>query len=223
MFTSVINSTTGITIGTALLCTGISILLGLVIGFIHMKTGPYNRSFVITLATMPVIVQMVIMMASGNLGTSVAVLGTFGLVRFRSVPGSAREIASIFYAMAIGLAMAMGQIIFGVVMTVIIGAFIILLNKIRLPRAANLEKRLTILIPENLDYTDIFDPVFSQYLTKAELEQVKTTNLGSMYELEYQIQLKDAGSEKEFIDDIRCRNGNLTVICGRGQTMATTL
>lgn len=223
MFTSIINTSTGITIQTALLCTGVSIILGLVIALIHMKTGPYNRSFVITLAVMPVIVQMVIMMANGNLGASVAVLGTFSLVRFRSVPGSAREIASIFFAMAIGLAMAMGQVIFGAIMTVIIGVFIILLNLVRAPAKAQLEKHLTILIPENLDYTSVFDSVFEHYLKRYELESVKTTNLGSMYELEYQIILKDNNNEKAFIDDVRCRNGNLTVICGRAKTMATAL
>ncbi|MEA5073348.1 MAG: DUF4956 domain-containing protein [Eubacterium aggregans] len=223
MFTSIINTTTGVTIGSALICTAAAVILGFLIALVHMKTGSYTRSFVLTLAVMPVLVQMVIMMASGNLGTSVAVLGTFSLVRFRSVPGSAREIASIFYAMAVGLAMGMGQVFFGVIMAIIVGVFIILLNLIPPAKSRSLEKRLTILIPENLDYTDIFDDVFQKYLKKVELQSVKTTNLGSMYELEYVVMLKNTAIEKEMIDAIRCRNGNLTVICGRGQTISTTL
>ncbi|MEG2642407.1 MAG: DUF4956 domain-containing protein, partial [Eubacterium sp.] len=159
----------------------------------------------------------------GNLGTSVAVLGTFSLVRFRSVPGSAREIASIFYAMAVGLAMGMGQVLFGIIMAIIVGAVILGLNFIPSSKGRSLEKRLTILIPENLDYTDIFEDIFNQYLKKTELQSVKTTNLGSMYELEYVVVLQSADIEKEMIDAIRCRNGNLTVICGRGQTISTTL
>ncbi|MEG2651529.1 MAG: DUF4956 domain-containing protein, partial [Eubacterium sp.] len=185
MFTSIINTTTGVTIGSALVCTAAAVVLGVLIALVHMKTGSYTRSFVLTLAVMPVLVQMVIMMASGNLGTSVAVLGTFSLVRFRSVPGSAREIASIFYAMAVGLAMGMGQVLFGIIMAIIVGAVILGLNFIPSSKGRSLEKRLTILIPENLDYTDIFEDIFNQYLKKTELQSVKTTNLGSMYELEY--------------------------------------
>jgi hypothetical protein len=223
MFTSIINSTTGVTVASALWCTLASLVLGALIAFVHMKTGPYTRSFVLTLAVMPVLVQMVIMMASGNLGTSVAVLGTFSLVRFRSVPGSAREIASIFYAMAVGLAMGMGQIFFGAIMAVIIGVVIILLTRMPQPKGRSAQKHLTVLIPENLDYTEIFDDVFHEYLKKNELMSVKTTNLGSMYELEYQVTLKNPAAEKELIDAIRCRNGNLTVICSRSKTIATSL
>ncbi len=223
MFTSIINTTTGVTVGTALLCTAASIVLGLIIAVVHMKTGSYSRNFVLTLAVMPVLVQMVIMMASGNLGTSVAVLGTFSLVRFRSVPGSAREIASIFFAMAVGLAMGVGQIVFGIIMTIIIAAVIILLNAIPPSKGRQTEKHLTVLIPENLDYTGIFDDVFKEYLKKQELISVKTTNMGSMYELEYQVVLKGPQVEKPLIDAIRCRNGNLTVVCGRNRTIATSL
>jgi len=153
----------------------------------------------------------------------VAVMGTFGLVRFRSVPGSSKDIASIFFAMAVGLATGMGYITFAAMMTAVVGAAFLLLEKVSFGEPKFDEKRLKITIAENLDYTDLFDDIFEQYTKKNQLQTVKTTNLGSMYELEYQITLKEVGKEKEMLDEIRCRNGNLTIICGRKQGIAGEL
>jgi uncharacterized membrane protein YhiD involved in acid resistance len=222
MFTSVLE-TGDVTIINALICTGASLVLGLIISLVYMCHGPYSKNFVITLVLLPALVQVVILMVSGNLGAGVAVLGTFSLVRFRSVPGSAKEIGTIFFAMAIGLATGMGYVTFAFTMTVVIGLVFFLLFRTRYGERAIPEKELRVTIPESLDYTGIFDEVFEQYTRKASLQRVKTTNLGSLYELSYHIVLKESDREKEFIDAIRCRNGNLTVICGRRQTASDEL
>lgn len=224
MFTSILSSVEGnLTMQNGLLCTVVSVVLGVLIAVIYMQQGNYSKNFVVTLAMMPVLVQVVIMMVNGNVGTSVAVLGTFGLVRFRSVLGTSREIANIFFAMAVGLATGMGYLTFSVAMVVVIGGMFLLLGKTSFGERKYNEKDLRITIAEDLDYTDIFEDIFAEYTSKSSLEQVKTTNLGSMYELKYHITLKDAKKEKEMIDQLRCRNGNLTIICGKRSTLQEEL
>lgn len=225
MFTTIIDTaTTGqMTISTALICTFVSLILGLVIALVYMAHGTYSKNFVITLALLPAMVQIVIMLVNGNLGTSVAVLGAFSLIRFRSVPGSSREISSIFFSMAVGLATGTGYVVFAAVITIIISLVMLILCRSPFGEHNPLDKELRITIPENLDYSEIFDDIFSAYTKKVSLERVKTTNLGSMYELSYHIVLKRAEDEKALIDAIRCRNGNLTVICGRPQTVSEAL
>ena len=218
MFTSVLASTGGsLTIAGAMICTVASIVLGLVIAYIYMVQGKCSKNFAITLVTLPVLVQVVIMMVNGNLGTSVAILGAFGLVRFRSVPGTSKEICSVFFAMAVGLATGMGFITFAVMITVVISLLFLVLSKTSFGESKNGLRQLKVTIPESLDYTEIFDDLFEKYTTKALLERVKTTNLGSMFELQYDVILKDSKQEKVFIDDLRCRNGNLTIVCSRPQ------
>ena len=224
MFTSILSSVEGnLTMQNGLLCTVVSVVLGVLIAVIYMQQGNYSKNFVVTLAMMPVLVQVVIMLVNGNVGTSVAVLGTFGLVRFRSVPGTSREIANIFFAMAVGLATGMGYITFAVAMVVVVGGMFLILGKTSFGERKYDEKDLRITIAEDLDYTDIFEDIFQEYTSKCSLEQVKTTNLGSMYELRYHITLKDAKKEKEMIDQLRCRNGNLTIICGKRSTIQEEL
>lgn len=224
MFTSILSSVEGnLTMQNGLLCTVVSVVLGVLIAVIYMQQGNYSKNFVVTLAMMPVLVQVVIMLVNGNVGTSVAVLGTFGLVRFRSVPGTSREIANIFFAMAVGLATGMGYLTFSVAMVVVIGGMFLLLGKTSFGERKYNEKDLRITIAEDLDYTNIFEDIFAEYTSKSSLEQVKTTNLGSMYELKYHITLKDAKKEKEMIDQLRCRNGNLTIICGKRSTLQEEL
>ncbi len=224
MFTSILSSVEGnLTMQNGLLCTVVSVALGVLIAVIYMQQGNYSKNFVVTLAMMPVLVQVVIMLVNGNVGTSVAVLGTFGLVRFRSVPETSREIANIFFAMAVGLATGMGYITFAVAMVVVVGGMFLILGKTSFGERKYDEKDLRITIAEDLDYTDIFEDIFQEYTSKCSLEQVKTTNLGSMYELRYHITLKDAKKEKEMIDQLRCRNGNLTIICGKRSTIQEEL
>ena len=204
------SSSLSLTITSLVICILTAILLGLIISFIHLKTTKSSKNFIVTLAILPMLVSFVIMMVNGNLGTSVAVLGAFSLVRFRSIPGTSKEIISIFFAMTIGVAIGMGQIVFALIATLVVSLILILLDKIKF--GINESKKLIITIPENLDYNNLFDDIFKKYLNKNILEKSKTTNMGSLFELTYYITLKQNINEKEFIDEIRCRNGNLKII-----------
>lgn len=217
MLNSILSNTaaTSVTLPSLLLCILASLVLGIGIALIYMYKNVYSKNFVITLALLPAMVQIVIMLVNGNLGTGIAVMGAFSLVRFRSVPGSAREIGSIFFAMAVGLATGMGYLGIALLFLVIVGLMTVLLVSIRFGEPRKREKELKITIPENLDYTGIFDDLFEKYTKSAELIRVRTTSMGSLYELSYHITLRTEDIEKEFIDELRCRNGNLNIACGR--------
>lgn len=217
MFDSILSQSAsgGFTAASVLLCTAISLILGILTALIYMLRNNYTKSFVVTLALLPAMVQIVITMVNGNLGTGVAVLGAFSLVRFRSVPGTAREIVCIFFAMALGLATGMGYIGFAVLFFLMIGGAMLLLCLTGFGESAGKKKLLRVTIPESLDYTGLLDDLFARYTCSSQLEQVRTTNMGSLYELSYQITLKNPAEEKAFLDEIRCRNGNLNIICGR--------
>ena len=201
-----------------ILCMLVSVLMGLFIALIYKTQGSYSQSFIITLSVIPVVVQAVILVVNGNLGTAVAVAGAFSLVRFRSLAGSAKEITFVFYAMAAGLVCGMGYVVFAVVFVAVVGLLVLLLSKTSFFEVSSASKQLKINIPENLDYCGMFDDIFEKYLKRAKLERVRTTNLGSMFELTYDIKLKDANTEKAFIDELRCRNGNLTILCQTAHT-----
>jgi uncharacterized membrane protein YhiD involved in acid resistance len=212
MFESILNQGQGtLNVSTALICMASSIVLGLIIAFVHMKTSKYSKNFLITLSVLPVMVQVVIMMVNGNLGTSVAILGAFSLVRFRSMPGNSREIASIFFAMGIGLAVGMGHIAFAATITLIVSIMLFVLSKSKFGEQKESLKKLKITIPENLEYENVFNDIFEKYLKTVSLEKVKTTNMGSLFELTYEISIKEKNLEKNFIDELRCRNGNLNI------------
>lgn len=192
------------------ICIMVAFLLGLLIAFIHSRTTKSSKNFVVTLSILPMLVSFIIIMVNGNLGTSVAVLGAFSLIRFRSVPGSSKEIMSIFFAMTVGVAVGMGQIVFASIATIIVCLILFVLDKMKF--GFKEQKKLVITIPENLDFTNLFLDIFNKYLDKYTLEKAKTTNMGSMYELTYEVSIKNNINEKEFIDEIRCRNGNLKII-----------
>lgn len=154
-------------------------------------------------------------MVNGNLGTSIAIMGAFSLVRFRSLPGNSRDILFVFFAMAVGLATGMGQIWFALVLTAIGDAIIILLDRIRIFDQKRGEQKLTIVVPENLDYTEIFDDVFAEYVSNATLYKTKTVSMGSLYELNYKVILKNNVKDKEFLDELRMRNANCKVALAR--------
>lgn len=209
MFNSIING--GITIENFAACLATAFALGLVVAFVHMKTTHSNRNFITTLAILPILVTTVILMVNGNLGTGVAVMGAFSLVRFRSIPGNSRAILSVFFAMAIGLAVGTGYLAFAAIFTLAVAIITAVLSFINFGAGTTQEKKLTVLIPEDLDYTTVFDKAFNKYLNGYTLEKAKTTNLGSLFELTYRINLKKGINEKEFIDTLRERNGNLKV------------
>lgn len=218
MFESILSDTAGtLSISTSLICMAVSIILGLVIACVHMYTSKFSKNFIISLAILPALVQVVIMMVNGNLGTSVAILGAFGLVRFRSIPGTAKEIVSVFFAMAIGLATGMGHIAFAIYVTLIVSLLVIAMSKTKFLDKKEEERKLKVIIPENLDYTEVFDDILSEYTKTYSIEKVKTINMGSMYEITYNIVLLKEKNEKELLDKIRIRNGNLTVSLCRAE------
>lgn len=217
MLNNIITNSQNMTTST-LLCLLVALVLGMVVALTYMYKNTYSKSFVVTLALLPAMVQAVIMLVNGNLGVGVAVMGTFSLVRFRSIPGSAREISAIFFAMAVGLASGMGFVVYAAVFTVVIGIATILYTTFQFGESGGLKRTLKVVIPEDLDYSDIFDDLFAEYTVKSEMESVRTTNLGSLYELKYHITLKDVKREKELLDKIRQRNGNLNITCSRTGT-----
>ncbi len=221
MFTSILNfdpitgQVQAMTNEQMLACVGTAVGLGLLVAIAYWLGGRVSKPLAVSLIVLPVIVQTVIMMVNGNVGAGVAVMGAFSLVRFRSVPGSAREISFIFLAMAVGLATAMGFLGFAALITVVVGAVLVAFSKLPSGFGQTNEKLLRVVMPEDLDYSGVFDDIFRDYTKSCVVEKVKTTNLGSMFEVSYIIVLKDPKQEKAMIDAIRCRNGNLTIICSR--------
>ena len=208
-----------------LICLGISLVIGLLMAFAYMYRTRYTKSFVITLALLPAVVCVVIMMVNGNVGTGVAVAGAFSLVRFRSVPGTAKEICTLFLAMGAGLIAGMGYLGFSVLFAVVMCIIFVLYNCLDFGEKKNAEtfKTLTITIPEDLDYSGVFDDIFSEHTRFCQLVRVKTTNMGSMFKLTYNIELSDITREKEMLDKLRCRNGNLEIAVSKQETAGTDL
>ena len=208
-----------------LLCLGVSLVIGLMLAGCSMFRNRYTKSFVVTLAVLPAVVCVVIMMVNGNVGAGVAVAGAFSLVRFRSVPGTAKEIGMLFLAMGAGLVAGMGYLGYAVLFTVILGGLTMLYSLLNLGgrKDNGSQKVLSVIIPEDLNYSDVFEDIFTQYTTACELVKVKTTNMGSLYRLTYHVTLKDAAKEKEMIDAIRCRNGNLEISVSRQETTTVEL
>ena len=217
MLESIFNETAqvSVSLGSCLICMVVAIVLGGIISFTHKVTAKTTPNFLLTLVVLPILVQVVIFLVNGNLGTAFAVAGAFSLVRFRSMPGNSKEIVSVFWAMAVGLGLGMGYIAYTILVTIIVAILVIVVTKIINKIEDTAERKLKIMIPENLDYEEVFDDIFQKYTNKIELRKVKTTNMGSMYELIYLVSMKDKQKEKEFLDEIRCRNGNMLVALER--------
>ena len=208
-----------------LLCLGASLVIGILMAFAYMYRTRYTKSFVVTLALLPAVVCVVIMMVNGNVGTGVAVAGAFSLVRFRSVPGTAKEICTLFLAMGAGLIAGMGYLGYALLFTVVMCIMFVLYNRLDFGTKKNSAtfKILTITIPEDLDYSSIFDDIFAQFTKSHDLVRVKSTNMGSMFKLTYNVMLADASREKEMIDQIRTRNGNLEIAVSKQENVGTEL
>ena len=206
----------GITTSLAITYSAVAGILGLIISLTYMKTGTkISKNFARTLITLPILVCIVLLVVNGNFGTSIAVLGAFSLVRFRSLQGSSRDISFIFFSMTIGIVCAIGELALATILALVICIIYFVLDAIKYGASSADEKDLRVTIPENLDYSDIFDDLFGKYTSSHKILAVKTTNMGSMYEINYRIKLQNEKDEKKFLDEIRMRNGNLTVICGR--------
>jgi len=216
----VLNSILGteLTLTSFLICTGVSLLLGVGTALVAGYRSRSTQSLAITLAILPAVVQAVIMLVNGSIGAGIAVAGAFSLVRFRSAPGTAREIAAIFLAMAIGLATGMGYVGLAVLLFLILAGAMLALTAMRFGQKEDAGRILKITIPEDLDYDGLFDDLFERYTTAHTLEKVKTTNMGTLYELRYRITLRQEPVPKVFLDELRCRNGNLNITCCREES-----
>ena len=203
------------------ICVLTALALGLLTALVFTAYSYHTGSLAISLALLPPVVAVVIMLVNGNVGAGLAVAGTFALVRFRSVPGSAREITGLFMSVALGLACGMGYVGLAALFFLVMAAAVLILGRLRFGEGSRANRQLKITIPENLDYETLFDDLFEKYTLSHELVRVKTSNMGTLYELCYDVRLKDAGISKAFLDEIRCRNGNLTVICGREKEVET--
>lgn len=211
-----------ITITDFLLCIGVALIVGLILAFAHMYRSRYTKSFIVTLALLPAVVCVVIMMVNGNVGAGVAVAGAFSLVRFRSVPGTAKEITMLFLAMGAGLIAGMGYLGFAMLFTIVMCAFCIFYNYLDFGTRKNAAryKTLTITIPEDLDYTGVFEDILKEHCMSYDLVRVKTTNMGSLFRLTYDLVMK---KEEKMIDQLRCRNGNLEISVSRQETTVAEL
>lgn len=220
LFNSIIPST-GITPLVFIILVLVSLVLGGIMALIHTYRNDYTKSFVMTLAILPAVICVVILMVNGNIGAGVAVAGTFSLVRFRSAPGTAREIGAIFAVMGMGLIMGMGYIGYAALFTCLIGLAILMYSRFSADGKKSTRKILKITIPENLNYSDVFDEFLEKYTKSYKLKQVKTSNMGSLYKLSYEIVLTNPSIEKEFIDQLRTRNGNLEISLAEYQIQNT--
>ena len=209
---------TELTLTSFLICTGVSLLLGVGTALVAGYRSRSTQSLAVTLAILPAVVQAVIMLVNGSIGADIAAAGAFSLVRFRSAPGTAREIAAIFLAMAIGLATGMGYVGLAALLFLILAGAMLALTALRFGQKEDAGRILKITIPEDLDYDGLFDDLFERYTTAHTLEKVKTTNMGTLYELRYRITLRQEPVPKVFLDELRCRNGNLNITCCREET-----
>ena len=192
-----------------------SLALGLAVSWIYRFRNTYSQSLAVTLVILPALVQIIIVLASGNIGVGIAVAGAFSLIRFRSVPGNAKDIGHLFLSMALGFVVGLGYVFYAFIFLALTGSASLLLTALRFGERADEIRILRIKIPENLDYEGLFDDVFEQYTKSADLQTVRTSQMGSLYELSYTVRLKSAAMSKAFIDDLRIRNGNLNIILSR--------
>lgn len=226
-FTSIFGASDSLVAGVTsvefLWCCLASIILGAISAAVYMYRHDYSKNFVVTLALLPLIVQAVITLVNGNLGAGIAVMGVFNLVRFRSIPGSAKDIGSVFFAMAIGLATGMGFLTLAVLFTAVVSVMNIAYALSPFGRQSEPTKTLTVTVPEDLEFDGMFDEVLSRFTEGCELTEIRTTNMGSLYQLQYRVRMKRAGEEKQMIDELRCLNGNLRITLGLVPNIQSTL
>ena len=210
MLNSIING--NLTLSNVLICSICSIILGLIISLVYKSTSKYGKNFVTTLAVLPVLVQSIIFMTNGSLGTSIAILGAFSLVRFRSIAGTSKEIICVFFAVAVGLATGIGHIYYAFIITIIVSTIIVVLYLLKYGEKSINEKILRVVVPEDMDYEKELTSVLSKYTKRYDITNIRTINLGSLFEITYEIKLKDDISIKEFLDELRLKNENLKII-----------
>ena len=206
-----------------MLAIGVSLLLGLVVAKVYQFKTVYSKSFVMSLALLPTLIAIVIFLVNGSLGAGVAVMGAFSLIRFRSAPGGAKELVSIFLVMTIGIAIGMGYLVFATVFTLIMSLAMLLLEVVNFGQMKHSMRQLTVVIPESLDYESIFDDIFNKAANHVELANVKTSDMGSLFKIKYIVQLNGTMTEKELVDALQTRNGNLEIAISRYVTKENEL
>lgn len=217
MFESIFETTaseTSLTLQSFLLAIGVALALGFVVSLVYIKTHKTktpSQSFSLTLIILPAVVTVIILLVGNSVARAFSLAGAFSIIRFRSAPGDAKDITYVLFTMAIGLAAGMGYILYAAVVTGVLCAVMAILEAIKFGQPTNTAKILKITIPENLDYQNAFDAVMQKYTASSTLRKVKTTELGSLYELEYALTTQSGINEKDFIDELRCRNGNLNI------------
>ncbi len=206
-------------------CLGLALLAGIIFATLCFVRTKSTRSFFVATAMLPSVVALVIILVNGNIGTGVAIAGAFSLVRFRSAPGTAKEICIIFITMASGLAFGMGYVGYGLVFLIGSGAILLAfeITNVWKRKPVLTEKNIRITLPEDLDYTTIFNDIFERYTTNYSLVKMKTTNMGSMFRVDYAVTMKNPKDEKAMVDEIRTRNGNLEVAVQRTDYNASEL
>ena len=217
IFETDLDQTINLSLDTMLLSVIAALILGLIISFIYIysdKEKKYSTSFAISLVILPAVVAVVIMLVGSNIARAFSMAGAFALVRFRSIPGDSKDISTVFYAMAVGLAAGLGFVGYAAIITLIIGAVYFVLVRAGYGKRRNGYKTLKIMVPENMSFSRAFDDLFEKYADDVKLIKVRTTNMGSLFELTYDISVKKDTDEKEFIDELRCRNGNLNILLG---------
>lgn len=221
MFSSVLSTT--LTFSSFFICVLTALICGLIVAVVYKKAMHATGNLTVTLALLPAVTTMVIMMVNGNLGVGVAVAGSFSLVRFRSLPGKASDIVILFLAMGLGLCTGMGYVMFALLMAVVLSLVFYVLSISVLGENDRKYRCLRVTIPEDLDYTSVFDEIFDTYTTSHKETAVKTANLGTMYQITYDIVLRDSADEKKLIDALRMRNGNLPVIAGSASSSVESM
>ena len=213
MFNSIFDpGVAGLEITTVLISAGAALALGVALAIVHSKTSQTTKSMMITLAVLPVLVMAVMIMINGNLGTSIAILGAFSLIRFRSIASRASDLLAIFATMMIGLACGMGHVLFATVVMIIYIVATVLFTYTNILEPDRHERVLKIVIPEDLDYEDVFEDIFKKYTSRHHLVRMKTMNMGSLYKLTYDVKIRRNVKEKDFLDEIRVKNMNLKVL-----------
>jgi len=213
-----IMADTTMSVGNTITCMLVAAVFGLIIGlvyFIICKKEHRSLSFFLSMVMIPAVVAVVIALVGSNVARAFSIAGVFALVRYRSIPGDGKDIAFVFLAMASGLSCGLGYLTLGLVVVLILSVVIIIANFAGAAIVKSECRQLRILIPEDMDYQGVFDDIFKEYADKTSLEKIKTTNMGTLYELTYHVYLKNGINEKKLMDDIRCRNGNLTVILSK--------
>lgn len=213
-----VTADTTLDVGNTIICMLVAAVFGLVIGSVYFavcKKEQRSLSFFLSLVMIPAVVAVVISLIGSNVARAFSIAGVFALVRYRSIPGDGKDIAFVFMAMASGLSCGLGYLTLGFAVVAVLSVVVVLVNLIGTKIVKSECRQLRILIPEDMDYQGVFDDLLKEYTTKSSLERIKTTNMGTLYELTYMVYLKNGINEKKFMDEIRTRNGNLTVIMSK--------